>query len=1118
MAEHIARRGWSLKGCLRAASALTITALVGLTACEPIGRGGGGGGAGGTGGSDGSPGASSSSVTEGAGGSNDGGAPGTGGDGGSAGTGGTGGPAGNGGSAGTDGTGGSADTGGAPGTGGDGGSTGTGGDGGSTGGGGDGGSTGTGGDGGSTGGGGDGGSTGGGGDGGSTGGGGSPGTCVPGSVVACYTGPAGTKGVGRCASGTQTCRPDGFGYGACAGEVTPARERCATPADESCDGEPHCAQPPAWARGFGGPGVDEGFSVASDASGNYYVSGTFSGTIDFGTGPVTSAGEADILFIKFDPSGAVLWSKHIGTERDERGGAVTVDENGNVFLTGVYMDAYGHSSIDLGGCALPVSDIAPLISFFVAQFDPDGNHIWSHGPYDFPAVHSVEQIAVDARGDMYVLYLQWEHAQLIKIDAASKATLWRERLPGEVVRDARLALDSSGNPVAVVTHGVSFEGIATRFVVSKYTPTGEPLWVQQFESSTDPVFGGGVTAHAVAIDVADEILVTGTTDGSVDFGSGPLPAGSVLLKLDAAGEPIFSRSVRFGDRIALDRAGDIVAAGRGLAKLDASGTELWSIDFDADAKDISLSPNGAIAATGLARGPVDFGTGPIPYGGANDAYIAVFNPPASGGDDDGGSGGAGSSGDGGGSAGGDAPATCVPGSVVACYTGPAGTRGVGRCAPGTQTCLPEGAGYGPCIGEVTPAAEVCVTPEDESCDGEPHCPPQPPWSRGYGGAGADVGWSIASDAAGNYYVIGTFEGSVDFGAGPLTSAGDTDVFLLKLDPAGALLWSKRFGSDLPETGRTLAVDGSGNVLLAGNYWQGMSAVSFGGCALQASGWEEAIFVAKLDPDGNHIWSQRSVASDWFGYKLFGRLAVDALGSAYVAFAPLLPPSTPSLAKLDPAGNILWTQPLATAIPSHNDYQHQSDNVLLAVDGAGDVITTSASISGQPSCPCPHGFTVQKLTPAGGVVWSRQFGPSDPSEAELGASALALALTADDEILLTAYTDGTVDFGGGVLPEGPVLVKLDAAGEHVFSRSIPFGDAIALDGSGGIVIAGDGLSRLDAAGTALWTSSFDASANDITVSPNGTIAITGAAEGPTDFGTGPIPHAAGADVFVATMSP
>ncbi|WP_437733745.1 hypothetical protein [Sorangium sp. So ce1335] len=84
--------------------------------------------------------------------------------------------------------------------------------------------------------------------------------------------------------------------------------------------------------------------------------------------------------------------------------------------------------------------------------------------------------------------------------------------------------------------------------------------------------------------------------------------------------------------------------------------------------------------------------------------------------------------------------------------------------------------------------------------------------------------------------------------------------------------------------------------------------------------------------------------------------------------------------------------------------------------------------------------------------------------------------------------------------------------------IPFGDALALDPSGSIVIAGDGLSRLDPSGTALWTSSFDATANDIALSPNGTIALTDAVERATDFGRGSIPYAAGTDVFVATMAP
>ncbi|WP_437815088.1 hypothetical protein [Sorangium sp. So ce1078] len=911
--------------------------------------------------------------------------------------------------------------------------------------------------------------------------------------------------------------------------MTPARELCATPEDESCDGEPHCAQPPPWARGFGGPGPDTGLSIASDAYGNYYVSGSFTGTVDFGTGPLTSAGRSDIFLLKLDAAGSVLWSQRFGTEDYEDGAILTVDENGNVLLAGRYNNVW--PGLDLHGCPLLPDGSA----FFVAQFDPDGNHIWSRGPYAGGELYSVQQIAVDAHGDMYVVYHQWASAYLVKIDAASKDIRWAKRLPGLYVVGAQIALDSAGNPVAAVVNvgsspvadpPIPDTDVPTSFVISKYAPTGDLLWLQDFQSTSDPGLGGSARALAVAINAEDEILVTGTTDGSVDFGSGILPAGFALVKLDAAGEPMFSRSVRFGSEIAVYPAGDIIVAGRGLAMLDASGTELWSVNFDAYTADISLSPNGAVGIVGSALGPVDFGTGPITYGGGNsDAFIATFNPPRSGDDGEGGDG-AGSTGTGGG----DPPAMCMPGSVVACYTGPAGTRGVGPCAPGTQTCLPDGAGYGPCVGEVTPAAEVCATPADEDCDGEPHCPLQPPWARGYGDTGADVGWSIASDAAGNYYVTGSFEGTVDFGAGPLTSAGLTDVFLLKLDPSGALLWSKRFGSAYAEAGGAVAVDGSGNVLLAGidSNTDGNSGMSFGSCEPLPPPGDETIFVAKLDPEGNLIWSRRSVL-DQRVRQLFEQLAVDALGDVYVAFFLgqwYWDPSSPSVTKLDSAGNLLWSKPLTAGIPYHVDEQHQSDNVLLAVDSAGFVIAASASIADDPSCTCAydpsctcaHRFTVQKLTPTGDVVWSRQLGPSDPAGTDIGTSALALAVDADDEILLTAYTDGTVDFGGGVLPEGPVLIKLDAAGEHVFSQPIPFGDALALDPSGGIVIAGDGLSRLDPSGTALWTSSFDATANDIALSPNGTIALTGAVERATDFGSGPIPYAAGTDVFVATMAP
>ncbi|HLM74272.1 MAG TPA: hypothetical protein VK459_16315, partial [Polyangiaceae bacterium] len=78
------------------------------------------------------------------------------------------------------------------------------------------------------------------------------------------------------------------------------------------------------------------------------------------------------------------------------------------------------------------------------------------------------------------------------------------------------------------------------------------------------------------------------------------------------------------------------------------------------------------------------------------------------------SGGGGGGGSGGSGGGGD---TCEPGSVQVCYTGPAGTQGVGACKGGLETCAADGSAWGPCEGEVKPTSETCSTPVDDDCNG-----------------------------------------------------------------------------------------------------------------------------------------------------------------------------------------------------------------------------------------------------------------------------------------------------------------------------------------------------------------------------------------------------------------
>lgn len=131
----------------------------------------------------------------------------------------------------------------------------------------------------------------------------------------------------------------------------------------------------------------------------------------------------------------------------------------------------------------------------------------------------------------------------------------------------------------------------------------------------------------------------------------------------------------------------------------------------------------------------------------------------------------------------------------------------------------------------------------------------PVWARGFGDATQQVAYSLAVDSAGDVYVGGSFQGSVDFGGGNKL-ASSTDMFVLKLSGAtGATLWAKVFGGIYADEVRSVAVDGLGGVVFTG-IGQGIASIDFGGGALPFQGADDFALV-KLDGAGNHVWSKRA---------------------------------------------------------------------------------------------------------------------------------------------------------------------------------------------------------------------------------------------------------------------
>jgi len=150
---------------------------------------------------------------------------------------------------------------------------------------------------------------------------------------------------------------------------------------------------------------------------------------------------------------------------------------------------------------------------------------------------------------------------------------------------------------------------------------------------------------------------------------------------------------------------------------------------------------------------------------------------------------------------------------------------------------------------------------------------------GYG----NEAYSMAADALGNVYVTGYFLSStIIFDHDTLiNSSGNNDVFLVKYDKDGNVLWARSFGGSSDDEPLSIAVDKNGNAYVAGYFLSPQ--LIFGNDTLIDSNNHSDVLLCKFDLNGNALWARHSngTAND-----MANSVAVDNSGNIYCS-SPLI---------------------------------------------------------------------------------------------------------------------------------------------------------------------------------------------------------------------------------------
>jgi len=345
---------------------------------------------------------------------------------------------------------------------------------------------------------------------------------------------------------------------------------------------------------------------------------------------------------------------------------------------------------------------------------------------------------------------------------------------------------------------------------------------------------------------------------------------------------------------------------------------------------------------------------------------------------------------------------------------------------------------------------------------------------------------LAMDADGSMIIVGGFWGRIDFGGSPLRSTGNNrDIFIAKFDCSGRHKWSKRVGDSEDQVAVGVQVDSRGDIIIASAF---EGTLDFGGGPLVSRG-RVNVALAKLDSDGRHLWSH-SFGEE--GYYVPECLGVTSEGSAVIA----------------------------------GRFNGSLDF------GCGSISCQSSQTD----------IFVATMSSDGKSIWARQFG--GPYEQQ----ARSIAVDRSGNMAVAGVFKGSISFDGSKLGEERLgeycgfLTKLDRNGRAIWSKrlgdpSAEQGSVVAFDHANGDIVAAGfirnklpphmsgqvdalcSLSRYDASGILQWSKTFGTCVfpDSVSVSPEGSILLTGHFRSRVDFGLGSLASQGGCDIFAAIFS-